>query len=109
MSARAYVEIDPMRLGLKLALVREGAGTVQTYLWDSVTIKAEASEQAASSAPGENVWLRLPDDDARAIYEALADHFGHAGHDIRSLRKDYDSERARVDRLINNLISGGAS
>ena len=40
------------------------------------------------------------------IYEALADYFGHSGHDTRALRKDYDAERARVDKLINNLIGG---
>lgn len=48
--------------------------------------------------------LFLPNDAARALYEALADHYGHAGHDIRALRKDYDAERKRVDQFISALL-----
>lgn len=52
-------------------------------------------------------WLHLNDADARALYEALADHYGHSGHDTRALRKDYEAERGRVDKLITHLT--GAS
>ena len=54
----------------------------------------------------ESYESRAYGDNARAIYEALADYFGHAGHDIRALRKDYDAERARVDKLIHHAIGG---
>jgi len=40
----------------------------------------------------------------RALYEALADHFGGSGHDTRALRKDYEHEKGRVDRLIDGLL-----
>jgi hypothetical protein len=49
--------------------------------------------------PDPNVLI-LRRDDALALYHALADHFGHTGNDARALRRDYDAERARVDRLI---------
>lgn len=48
--------------------------------------------------------LVLDSEAARALYEALADHFGHSGHDIRALRKDYDAERARVDKFIQAVL-----
>lgn len=47
--------------------------------------------------------LHIRVEDARAIYEALADFFGHSGHDTRALRKDYDAERGRVDKLLAHL------
>ncbi|BBH17527.1 hypothetical protein Back2_18140 [Nocardioides baekrokdamisoli] len=50
--------------------------------------------------------LFLADEDARALYEALAEHYGHAENDVRALRRDYDAERSRVDRLVGALIDG---
>lgn len=40
---------------------------------------------------------------ARALMEALAAHFGGVS-ETQTLRKDYEAERARVDRLIGHLI-----
>lgn len=48
--------------------------------------------------------LWLAEDEARALYEALADYFGHTGNDGRALRRDYEDERKRVDRLIGAVI-----
>lgn len=51
-------------------------------------------------------FLRFHDDDvARALYEALANYFGGTGHDTRALRKDYDAERERVDKMIDHLLA----
>ena len=47
--------------------------------------------------------LVIPQDAARALLDALAQHFGGTG-DTRQLRKDYDAERTRVDKMINHLI-----
>lgn len=41
-------------------------------------------------------------DEARAILDALAVHFGGA-EDTRALRRDYDAERQRVDTLAATL------
>lgn len=49
--------------------------------------------------------LRLPDEVARALLDALHQHFAGAT-DARSLRADYNHERGRVDRLIGALIEG---
>src|ERR1041384_2185262 len=46
--------------------------------------------------------LSIPEDAARALYDALAAHFdGTSG--ARQLRRDYDAERKRVDRFIDHL------
>lgn len=42
----------------------------------------------------------LTDEEARAVLTALIRHFD-GGEDTRSLRRDYDAERARVDKLID--------
>lgn len=97
MTSKAHVEYDPYIGGVRLAVRREGAGPGALLQWEQPTLVTVVEGPAE---PGQATWLRLDEEDARAIYEALADHFGHAGHDIRSLRKDYEAERARVDRLI---------
>ncbi|SRR6266851_2200665 len=45
----------------------------------------------------------LPDDMARALLEELTRWY-HAAEDTRALRKDYDDERRRVDRLTEAVI-----
>lgn len=46
--------------------------------------------------------LTIPEDMARALLDALAAHFGGVS-EVQTLRKDYDAERARVDRLVGFL------
>lgn len=103
MTSVARVEFDPMMMGIRIALMRDhGGGTRDLFQWEAPSLKRyDAGEVAAE--PGDADWLRLQDEDARALYEALADYFGHAGHDTRALRKDYDAERGRVDGLIAYL------
>lgn len=49
--------------------------------------------------------MRLTDGMARALLDALVQHYG--GHsNLLSLRRDYDAERARVDKMIAHLIGG---
>jgi len=50
------------------------------------------------------ISYRFPNDVAKALLDALLDHY-RGGHDARQLRKDYDHERGRVDKLIDSMIS----
>lgn len=50
--------------------------------------------------------LRLGTDEARALLDALTNHF-HGAEDTRALRRDYDHERERVDTLIGHLAAIG--
>lgn len=47
--------------------------------------------------------LRIFIDDGPKLYKALAELY-EGTDDARALRKDYDAERARVDKFINALI-----
>lgn len=103
MTSRAHVQIDPCTFGVRLAVSRvqpSGSGSVLT--WERPGVRV--IEEIGAVATGDE-WLQLEEDDARAIYEALAQFFGGAGHDTRALRKDYDAERKRVDRLIEAVVS----
>lgn len=97
---RAGVQYDPYRQKLALALGRrspDGHELVSAISADGVTAEL-IGESEAWDRP-----LRIPVDAARALYDALAQHFGGTSNS-RQLRADYDAERARVDKLINNLI-----
>jgi hypothetical protein len=48
----------------------------------------------------------LEDSVARALLDALTRYF-HGAEDTRQLRKDYEHEKSRVDKLIDNLMVGG--
>lgn len=103
MPARSRAEFDPMMMGVRLAVSlwgREGESCVLT--WPQQPHRAVVREGAE---PDDDTWLRLPEDAARAMYEALAQYFGGAA-DSATLRRDYDAERARVDVFIRHLTAG---
>ena len=52
--------------------------------------------------------LRLTGDEARALLESLIRYF-HGAEDTRALRKDYDHEKQRVDKLIDSMIARAVS
>lgn len=63
-------------------------------------------EEAMRTRPDDGADdLVLRDDEARALYEALAEHYGHGTNDVRALRRDYDAERVRVDNLVEAVVS----
>jgi uncharacterized protein (DUF1501 family) len=102
MSHRAYVEDDYLRFrgGVKIHLVEDlGHGRMAVAQFQDA-VMTEVEEPAAESP---SLPLALPEAAARAIYEALARHFGGAP-DMHTLRKDYDAERARVDRFIAHAV-----
>jgi len=101
MTSKAHAEFDPVMFGVRIAVRREHGPHREYLQWEPLTVVTVTEGGAVE--PDDRTWLRLPEDDARALYEALADHFGHAGHDTRALRRDYDDERRRVDHLIAHM------
>jgi hypothetical protein len=97
---RARVESVYMHDGVKIAVADDHV----VYIWPTSMTVRERSEATAVVAD-DDIWLRIDEDAARAMYEALAGYFGGAGHDTRALRKDYDAERARVDLMIGHLTT----
>lgn len=101
--ARARVEFDPAFVGIRALIVRhvgrDGDPSIVRTWPEHQTERLDLGEDPKGEA-----WLRLSEDEARALYEALASYFGGAGHDTRALRADYDAERKRVDTMIAALI-----
>lgn len=101
MTARAYVETDIRRLDLvAIHLQRKfNDGQVDIAKFEDVEWARNVDPASVIDEPAP---LRLTEDEARALYEALARHFGGAP-DMAQLRADYNDERKRVDRLIGFL------
>lgn len=86
-------------IGLWLVERRQYDGIpVSTVGQPAELVYADLPEHTAPSPT-----LLLSDDMGRALLDALSAHYG--GHsDVRSLRKDYDAERKRVDKLTDAVI-----
>lgn len=101
---RARAEYDYRTFGVLVRTFRPAVqhgdvGVVRDFSEPRRWIPVEENASAPLDIPG----LQLDEDEARAVYEALAEYFGGTGHDTRALRRDYDAERARVDKLIGHL------
>jgi hypothetical protein len=75
-------------------ILRLGGSDSFTASWDEIPADGEIISPT----------LRLDDDTARALLDALARHYEGA-EDTRALRRDYDGERKRVDGLIGHLAA----
>jgi hypothetical protein len=104
-TTKAHVKDEWERDMVGIAVVRDHGGQREILQWETVAVATRSAEDGYR-VEDERDRLHIREDDARAIYEALAEHFGHNGHDVRALRKDYDAERSRVDRLIAHLTGG---
>jgi hypothetical protein len=107
MTSRAHAEFDPSFLGVRVAVQRGTEGPVREVLtWQHPGTKVvDLNGRQIDPQEAEDGWLHLQEEDARAIYEALADYFGHSGNDVRALRRDYEAERARVDKFIDGSLT----
>lgn len=108
MPARARAEYYPPTMEVRIAVTRIlGSDSVasQIFRWTQPTIVDVTAQELESREPSDGGgWLYLDEEAARAIYEALADHFGHTGHDMRTLRRDFEHERGRVDKVLGMLV-----
>lgn len=98
MTARANVQPD-FPEGVAIYLGR--TGNIRTALKFGQPESVLLAEGAAPLEPS----LRLEEDVARALLDALAQYFGGTSESL-TLRRDYLDERSRVDRLIKHLIEG---
>jgi hypothetical protein len=101
-STEAHIETDFVGQGIAVNVIRRNGdridvlkdlgGADRLQIWETV-------EPETRQAPA---GIRIPDDVAKALLDALLDHY-RGGHDARELRKDYNAERARVDIFIKHL------
>jgi hypothetical protein len=69
------------------------------------TLGGEGIETTVRVAEGEEApTLVIREDTARALLDVLTQHFGGTSN-VQQLRKDYDAERDRVDKLIQFAIT----
>lgn len=106
---RAYVSEDFPGMTIALSLVQQDDGQGPTRILriveagDNPVIRWED----VPDPPIQQIippTIRFGDREARAILEALSNHYGGA-EDTRALRRDYDAERKRVDNLTESLAS----
>lgn len=94
--ARASVRNNVLRRGVEIAI---SPAPGRMLNWNGGPLNEPVAEHIE---PAAEHYLSLPDDVARALYEAL--HRFYGGTDVATLRDDLLVERARVDRLITAII-----
>ena len=103
MPIRAYVSDDSFggfTVRIALVIEQENEQPMLIRLGDGLIGAVEAIEPGTILEP----TLTLPADHARALLDGLTRHYRGA-EDTRALRRDYDAERARVDKLTGALIA----
>jgi len=103
--ARAFVERDFGRDRVRIHLAVKTGDERMHVLHDDGTIRTYEPGETATTPPLERPWLTLTDGLARKLLDELAAYYGGVS-ETRSLRKDYDSELGRVDRLIGIMANG---
>lgn len=99
---QAQVAFDTARFGVKI-MIRTGR---QLRAFDGgLHVPLPDDDRLLPDDLAERATLRIEEEEAHALYEALGDYFGHGGASTQALRRDYDAERKRVDRLIDHLTS----
>lgn len=102
--ARAHVQFNPDFGKLEIALQPSRHTLIRWPLHaGSIQQRLEENSPTVEADLETSPWLRMDPELARALYQSLGEFFGHSGNDVRALRKDYDAERARVDKLITHL------
>lgn len=102
MTFRAHVTHDFARLGIGIWLVRDFGEGLPRAVGQPLELVFENVDPMTPHYT--EPTLRLPEDMARALLDALAAHFGGTG-EVQTLRKDYLAERQRVDKMIDHLTS----
>jgi hypothetical protein len=101
MTIRAYVQDDYRSFGLSVLFVLE----TEDHPREIARFTDGSFVRWEQVAPGDAIEpsLVLPDGDfARALLDTLTRHY-HGAEDTRALRRDYESERSRVDQLIGTV------
>lgn len=98
MTAKAHVLSNFMADGISILLGEKRDDGL--HIVEPIALRAVPQPEYGTVEP----TFVLSDDMARALLQALSEHYGGAAVDARALRADYDAERRRVDRLIDKLL-----
>ena len=100
---RAFVKTDFARHGIAVSVVENRADGYAAMLVPGDETSFDTWKKLDPAVIVDGASYRFGEDVALALLDGLLEHF-RGGHDARELRKDYDAERARVDKLIEALI-----
>lgn len=101
-SWRAHTRFNPASCELSLTIGRPiGDGDQFEYV-SALGLGGLASERTIAQRGERPPEIHIQEDLAKTLLESLAEYFGGTG-DTRMLRRDYDAERARVDRLMDRM------
>jgi hypothetical protein len=103
MNWRVVIEDDFPAQGIALRIGDVIGDRVNVVMPTEIVLQAHDRNVTWPDGPS----LRLPDDLGRALLDALSAHYGGTS-DTRTLRRDYEHERGRVDRLIGHLVGSPA-
>lgn len=100
---RAYVDRDPLTFSDRVAIVerREDADGSSSHILRLSSDGPPTWERIEGNVTVAPTFL-IDREAARALLDALAAHF-EGSADTRVLRRDYDAERGRVDKLIDAM------
>jgi hypothetical protein len=107
MSTEAHIETDFIGQGIAVNVIRRNGDRIDVLKDLGGADRFQVWETADPMATTAPFGIRIPDDVAKALFDALLDHY-RGGHDARELRKDYDAERARVDIFIKHLTKAAS-
>lgn len=96
---RAFVTQDLGHFDLANHLVNHRGDTISVGQPTDIVF-ANQDDQSVHTPP----TLRMPEDMARSLLDALSRHFG-GSTDVQTLRGDYLAERKRVDIFIAHLTN----
>ena len=101
---RAHAQHDFLAHGVAVYLGHETNGRATRLAVPAHLELQDVGDSLVQAEP----WLRLNDDIAQALMDALAAHYGGHTH-LLTLRADYEAERDRLDKLIDLLTLPPAS
>lgn len=82
---------------------RHSDGSVDLLMPTDLTCRTLRGDELYAMPGDPRPSLELDDEMALALLNALAAYFGGTS-DVLTLRRDYDAERKRVDRMIEALV-----
>lgn len=99
MTAIAYINrTDPLRRGIEVWVGDQTDAGITQWFPDGTRKFVPNGEYDEMAVPS----FRMDELHARALLEVLLNYY-QGGDDTRALRKDYDAERVRVDKMIDAL------
>jgi hypothetical protein len=107
---RAVVEFDPRSFGVRIAIItrrfEDGVHMIDFQNGSQDTFFSATDENGRRPHGNPDLsWLSIQEDAARDLLIRLGEFFGHHP-ETASLRKDYEAERARVDKLLEASVQG---